>query len=188
MEGMDPEPNAEAENDDVASDDAKLAAYAAELADGIEAALPGWVQRSVERVMVAWSGELPAAVGDEARTAGEQALADVGPRVRSLLLSDIDEQTFNPLMIVRDAVRYPTQVLERAAVPPVVRDAEAEAQFPDDAYDLVPASFADLDPALHEAGLTWGAAKAHVHLQRRRAEGASGVQQKPGKFPPLGDK
>jgi len=142
----------------------------------------------VERVMVAWSGELPGAVGDEARTAGEQALADVGPRVRTLLVSDIDDQTFNPLMIVRDAVRYPTQVLERAAVPPVVRDAEAEAQFPDDAYDLVPASFADLDPALHEAGLRWGAAKAHVHLQRRRAEAARGVQEKPGKFPPLGDK
>ena len=29
----------------------------------------------------------------------------------------------------------------------------------------------DLDPALHEPGLRWGAAKAHVVLARRRAEG-----------------
>ena len=38
-------------------------------------------------------------------------------------------------------------------------------------YDLSPASFADLAPALKEPGLVWGAAKAHVHLSRRRAEG-----------------
>ena len=36
--------------------------------------------------------------------------------------------------------------------------------FPDDVYDLSPATFADVDPALHEPGLVWGAAKAHVHL------------------------
>jgi hypothetical protein len=38
-------------------------------------------------------------------------------------------------------------------------------------YDLSPAAFADLDPSLREPGLTWGAAKAHVHLARRRREG-----------------
>jgi hypothetical protein len=43
--------------------------------------------------------------------------------------------------------------------------------FPDDVYDLTPASFADVDPALHEPGLVWGAAKAHVHLARRRRQG-----------------
>ena len=45
------------------------------------------------------------------------------------------------------------------------------AMFPDDLYDLTPGSFRDLDPALHEPGLEWGAAKAHVHLARRRAAG-----------------
>jgi hypothetical protein len=53
-------------------------------------------------------------------------------------------------------------------VPAIERDRQAEAQFPDDDYDLTPASFADLDPALHEPGLRWGAAKAHVHLRRHR--------------------
>ncbi len=32
-------------------------------------------------------------------------------------------------------------------------------------------SFADLDPALHEPGLVWGAAKAHVFLRHRREAG-----------------
>ena len=51
------------------------------------------------------------------------------------------------------------------------RDEFAERTFPDDVYDLSPASFADVDPALHEPGLMWGAAKAHVILHRRRSEG-----------------
>jgi hypothetical protein len=169
MEVMDADANANADRD--AEDEAKLAAYAVRLADGVEESLPGWVVRSVEKVMLAWSGEVPEPVMDEARAAGAAAREDIGPRVRELLLADIDDQPTNPLAIVRDAVRYPSHVLERAAVPPVVRDADAEAHFPDDAYDLVPASFADIHPSLHEPGLAWGAAKAHVHLRRRRAEG-----------------
>jgi hypothetical protein len=108
---------------------------------------------------------------DQARAAGDEAAAVVGPELRALLARDIDEQRTNPLAVVRRAVVYPTAVLRAAGVPAVVRDADAEARFPDDAYDLVPAAFADLDPALHEPGLVWGAAKAHVHLARRRAEG-----------------
>ena len=69
------------------------------------------------------------------------------------------------------AVRYPTAVLVGAGVPPVERDEFTERRFPEDVYDLAPATFADLDPSLHEPGLTWGAAKAHVHLARRRREG-----------------
>ena len=77
----------------------------------------------------------------------------------------------NPLALVRQAVPYPTEVLRSAGVPPVARDEFAARQFPDDDYDLAPTSFAELDPELHEPGLVWGAAKAHVHLARRRAAG-----------------
>ena len=83
----------------------------------------------------------------------------------------MDEQRTGPLAVIRTAVRYPTEVLAAAGVGPVQRDEFAERSFPDDVYDLAPASFADLDPALHEPGLVWGAAKAHVVLARRRAEG-----------------
>jgi hypothetical protein len=66
---------------------------------------------------------------------------------------------------------HPTQVLAEAGVPPVERDEHAARLFPDDRYDLAPATFSDLDEALHEPGLVWGAAKAHVVLARRRREG-----------------
>jgi hypothetical protein len=152
-------------------DDERLAAYATALADGIEAALPGWVADQVARIMVAWSGAVPDEVRDEAVRAGRAAGAELGPQVRMLLALDVDEQRVNPMTVVRTAAAYPTAVLRSAGVPPVERDADAEARFPDDDYDLVPTRFADLDPALHEVGLRWGAAKAHVHLRRRRAEG-----------------
>jgi len=70
--------------------------------------------------------------------------------------------------LLRAAVRYPTAVLRAAGVPPVARDDQQVHLFPDDDYDLAPANFADVDPALAEPGLVWGAAKAYVHLQRHK--------------------
>ncbi len=90
------------------------------------------------------------------------------PLLRTLLATDVDAQRANPLAILRQAVRYPNEVLAAAGVPAVRRDAHAERLFPDDAYDLGPAAFGDLHPSVHEPGLVWGAAKAHVILARRR--------------------
>jgi len=145
---------------------AVLEEQARALADGIDAALPRWVERSVERLLVAYSGSADPAAMASAREAGEAARADVGGRVLALLDTDIDDQRTNPLTILRQAVRYPTEVLRAAGVPPMRRDRFAEERFPDDDYDLTPVSFADIDPALLDAGLAWGAAKAWLHKQR----------------------
>jgi hypothetical protein len=153
------------------ADERRLAGYAAALADGIDDALPGWVVRSVVRIARAWRSEDAPDLRAQAEAAGVRARDEVAPAVRTLLDADVDEQWTNPLDLVRRAVRYPTEVLRAAGVPPVVRDEHAERLFPDDDYDLVPGSFADLDPALREPGLVWGAAKAHVVLTRRRREG-----------------
>ncbi len=144
---------------------------ATELADGIEVALAPWVVRSVERIWAAWGGADDPGLRADAAAAGERARDEVAPRVRALLLDDLDAQRTTPLALLRDAVVHPTGVLRRAGVPPVRRDAQAERHFPDDDYDLAIVAYADLDPALAEPGLVWGAAKAHVHLARRRAEG-----------------
>jgi hypothetical protein len=149
-------------------DERKLAEFAAALADAIEAALPAWVVRSVEARLRAWSGAVEPSIVDEARTAGERARVEVGSEIRRLLALDVDEQRTTPLSLLRVAVRYPTGVLQSAGVPPVRRDEFAEHAFPDDIYDLSPATFADVDRSLHEPGLVWGAAKAHVHLMRHR--------------------
>jgi hypothetical protein len=38
-------------------------------------------------------------------------------------------------------------------------------------FGLGPASWTDVDPELHEPGITWGAWKAMTVLRRRRDEG-----------------
>ncbi len=150
------------------ADAAALRRHAEALADAVVATLPGWVERAVRQRHAEWAGSSSPAVIDAARAAGQRAVADIEPRLRALLATDVDEQRTNPLAVLRDAVRHPTEVLADAGVPPVVRDAQAEQLFPDDVYDLSPATFSDLHPSVHEPGLTWGAAKAHVILRRRR--------------------
>lgn len=149
----------------------ELARLGMQLADGIEVALPGWVERAVERLLVAWAGAADPGAMVEARAAGVRARDEVGPEVRRLLTLDADRQRANPLSLLRGAVRFPTEVLHRAGVPAVVRDEFRERTFPADIYDLAPAGFADIDPALHEPALAWGAAKAYVILSRRKITG-----------------
>lgn len=149
--------------------DANLAEYGGALADAIDRVLGDWVVRCVElRVRDYFGSDASPEILHEARVAGDRARAEIGASVRALLARDVDEQRANPLSIVRTAVRYPTEVLRAAGVPPVVRDEFDERAFPDDVYALTPASFADVDPSLHEPGLLWGAAKAHAHLMRHR--------------------
>jgi hypothetical protein len=153
-------------------DDAvRLARYADELADAIEEAVPGWVERCVRSVLADQGIAVDPEIAQRTTVAARHAVADGGPRVRALLAADVDDQRGNPLAIVRSLVRHPTGVLRAAGARPVPRDPFAERSFPDDVYDLSPAAFADVDPALHEPGLVWGAAKAHVHLARRRRAG-----------------
>lgn len=141
--------------------------HATALAEAVEVALPGWVERSVTRIMAAWLGQAPdAGIVEAAREAGRRAGAEVGAQVRALVAADIDDQWTTPLSLLRAAVRYPTAVLQDAGVPPVERDPFREKLEPRDLYDLSPASFADVDPALAEPGMVWGAAKALAHRRR----------------------
>jgi hypothetical protein len=152
-------------------DAAALARHAADLADGVERAIPGWVERSVRRVLADQGIAVDEATAEAIADAATAARDDGARRVRALLATDVDDQAGNPLAVLRSLVRHPTAVLRSAGARPVARDEFAERAFPDDVYDLSPATFADVDPGLHEPGLVWGAAKAHVHLARRRREG-----------------
>lgn len=148
-----------------------LARYAGDLAAAVERALPAWVERVVAATMTA-TGRVPSdADRAAAADAGRRARDEVAPRVAALLALDVDAQATNPLALLRAAVVHPTAVLAAAGVPPVRRDEFAVRLHPDDVYGLAPAAFADVDPDLHEPGLVWGAAKAHVVLARRRREG-----------------
>lgn len=140
------------------------------LVDALDVAVPRWVVRSVERLLVAFHGTADADVMHRARTAGDAAGHDVGAHARALLARDIDDQAGTPLTIVRRvAVPYPTRLLRDAGVPPVVRDEFKERAFPDDDYDLTPAGWSDVDESLQAPGMAWGAWKAMAHRARHSA-------------------
>lgn len=142
--------------------------YARALADGIEREIAGWIERSARRVLDDQGIVVDDGLAADLAGAAAAARADAVPRLRELLATDVDRQAANPLAVLRRVVSYPTAVLRAAGARPVARDEFARRSFPDDLYDLSPATFADVDPSLHEPGLVWGAAKAHVHLARRR--------------------
>ncbi|MEA2931923.1 MAG: hypothetical protein QOI56_708 [Actinomycetota bacterium] len=149
--------------------DGRVDEHAAALAHAIEEVLAGWVERSVAGVLARAGEEVRPEVRAAAEDAGQRAVAEVGPEVRRLLSADIDEQRSTPLTLLREAVRYPTAVLRAAgALPAPGRDDVRVRLFPDDVYDLSPATFADVDPRLTEPGLVWGASKAFEHLRRHK--------------------
>ena len=153
----------------VDDDLAALGRYADRLVAAVDAALGPWVADAVAR---RYPGPVPEDLVAEIAAAADRARRDVVPRLRNLLDLDIDAQWTNPLAIIRTAVAHPNDVLATAGVAPVERDAYDARINPDDVYDLAPATFADLGPGVHEPGLLWGAAKAHVHLQRHRGADA----------------
>ena len=134
------------------------------------AALGPWLRRLVaDRLSTS-----PGSTGvdpDQVSATVDAVSGDVLAAVRDLLSADIDRQWSNPLALIRSHLGPLTALLAAAGVGPIARDPFAEQSFPDDLYDLAPAGFRDIDESLHEPGLRWGAAKAHVHLARRRSEG-----------------
>ena len=153
---------------DPTQDDEALAAYGAALADAVDQVLGGWVVRCVVGRCTDAGVPVTAAVRTQAAAAGEECRTQVVPDLRDLLARDLDEQQGTPLGLLRDAARFPTQVLAQLGVPHVRRDEFDERADPDDVYALAPAAFADVDESLTGPGIAWGAAKAHVHMARHR--------------------
>ena len=145
--------------------------YVQQLYDAVVEVLPRWLLRCVRDTARRQSGSVTPELGADA----ERMVADAGPLVlaelHELLATDVDEQRTNPLSVLRAAVHHPTVVLRRHGIAVVARDDFAVRAFPDDVYGLSPATWADVDEALRDPGLIWGAWKAKTVLDRRRAEG-----------------
>ena len=149
-------------------DDVVLARFGDELVRAIESAVGPWVQTSVETVLREQGRSIDGETAALIEVARRDATLTIVQELRTVLVLDVDEQRQNPLSILRAAVHYPTQVLRAAGARPVARDEFDERSFPDDEFALTPVAFSDFGSAVHDAGIMWGAAKAHVHLQRRR--------------------
>jgi hypothetical protein len=138
-----------------------------ELVEGVVVALPGWVERCVERHTppAAGSGVVAAALivtaADQAQDEGRAQLSAAVAREPGVDAGPA------PLQVLRSLVRHPTTVLLALGVPAIARDPFERDAFPDDVYGLSPATWADIDPALQDPGLAWGAATAYLHKQIR---------------------
>lgn len=132
-----------------------------ELVESAEADLEPWLLTLIESRF----GGLPADGAGErlARQISARVVADL----RLLVGTAADAQRTTPLSVVRVGVAPLTDWLERAGVPPPVRDRDAQRLHPDDRFDLGPGSFEEISPRLQAAGISWGAAKAYMHLKGR---------------------
>ena len=92
----------------------------------------------------------------------------VHSRLEDLLSCDVLEQRTNPLAVFRQATRPMTELLKNLGCPPVTRDEFDERSFPDDVYGLSPATWADIDEAMVEPGIEWGAWKAATVMMRKK--------------------
>lgn len=160
------------------TDAERLADFAADLGGKIEQALPGWVELSVlARLGTPTHSQQaePHHVTPKHVTAAKElglvVLDHAGPQLRSLLSQDIDQQRSTPLTVLRGVVPHMTSFLEELGVAAPGRDGEARRLHPDDVYDLTPGGYEDFGDDVRQASLMWGAAKAHVHIQRRKSEG-----------------
>jgi hypothetical protein len=138
----------------------ELDEYATELVAVATLVVPEWIERCFRRFGV----PIDEHAHDAACAAGEE----VTRRLGALLALDAEAQPTTPLSVLRDATLHATGVLAAAGVEPVRRDEMRARSFPDDVYDLAPATWSDVDERLHEPGLRWGASKARAVIDRHR--------------------
>lgn len=128
-----------------------------------------WLRRST--MAAADRGGFDAETWPELETVIASAAEGVLARLSALLATDVDEQRTNPLSLFRAAVAGPSALLAEHGVPRPPADPFAAEHLAGDPYGLGPATWADIDPELHDPGIAWGAWKAMTVLGRRRDEG-----------------
>ena len=160
-DGQPDEASAKEAPDDAVDPPAELLAAAA-------AAVPGWLGRAVEAACRDGGVDTSAIREDLDRIVvdgSQRLLSELGV----LLATDVDEQRSTPLTVCRDVgAAAAAELVRLGAEPP---GALPLGVPPAEAFGLAPASWADIDPSLHEPGITWGAWKAMTVLRRRRDEG-----------------
>ena len=145
-----------------------IAAIGAQLTEAAVAATPAWVRQCAAGVAQAQGLKVDEAALADAATRAQRF---VEARLSDLMAIDIDRQQTTPLSIFRDAVRFPVEVLHQSGAQPIHRGDVSRWAFPNDPFGVTPGNLADIGPDVHEAGIVWGAAKAAIHLARRRTEG-----------------
>lgn len=149
--------------DVTSGDDEKFAQYGQLLNAAVCEAVRPWLVRELTIRVGEIDGELAERI--------EGTALEVERSIAELVAADVDEPLSGPLERIRVATQPLNDELERRGVAPPARNPVDQQMRPLDRYELGPMTFRDLSEAMHEAGITWGAAKAHLHLARHRAPG-----------------
>jgi hypothetical protein len=144
------------------SDDEKYADYGAALVLAVDASIRPWLQHVVG--LRIGSDDFSPALN----RAIEDAALEVHTALTALAMADVDQPLSGPLERIRQAIARLTPHLLDAGAVPSARDPFDVQMRPDDLFALGPMAFVDLGDAVHTAGITWGAAKAHLHQKRRQ--------------------
>lgn len=143
------------------SDDDKFTQYGQVLNAAVSTAVRPWLIR-----------ELTIRVGsidDDLARAIEESAEEVERAIAELVAADVDEPLSGPLERIRRSVAPLNAELDQRGVQPPTRNRLDQQMSPRDHHELGPMTFRDLSDAVHDAGITWGAAKAHLHLRRRQS-------------------
>jgi hypothetical protein len=133
------------------------------LIEAILEVLPQWARSHVVRL----GGYSLVEAG---KASGVAAAAGLAGELRALIDTDSDLQSTTPLAIVRRAVAWPTAVLTAAGVVPGPRDPFTADRFPEDIYEITPASWSDFGEEVNDLGIRWGVMKALLHKQRHSGQ------------------
>lgn len=142
------------------SDDEAFAGYGQALFQAVSEAVRPWLRILVDARVTDVDAGLHIVL--------EQVAVDAEQAIRVLIDADVETPLSGPLERIRRAVEPLNVALAERDAPPPRRNPLDVEMRPHDLYDLGPMTFRDLGDAVHDAGIAWGAAKAHVHMQRRR--------------------
>lgn len=142
------------------SDDEAFAKYGADLHHAVSEAIRPWLRGSVAPLIPEIDAALDDVLLDIARNVEEA--------IRVLVDADVDAPLSGPLERIRQAVTPLNSALAERGAPQPQRNPLDVEMRPHDIYELGPMTFRDLSDDVHDAGIAWGAAKAHMHLRRNR--------------------
>lgn len=146
-------------NSEASDDDAKFTEYGLALHRAVVSAVRPWLRATVL--------SRHAVIDDDLEQVLDTVAISIDSSIAELVQADIDTPLSGPLERIRQCVEPVNQALAERGVDTPRRNTIDIEMRPADVYDLGPMTFRDLSDEVHDAGIAWGAAKAHLHLKRR---------------------
>lgn len=148
-------------NETPTTDEEKYLEYGRALRSAVDEAISPWLTSTLQERN---NGQaLPAEIVDAIAEVRVTALANI----TKLIEAEVSAPLSGPLEQIRRAVTPLGAILDEHDFDRPRRDPQDEEMRPEDVHGLGPLSFMDLGEQVQVAGISWGAAKAHLHMKGR---------------------